>query len=882
MRALRSVILVFCLVLLAASVGAGGSWALAAPLLQEAPTRLVYGDTADGVLGPDQPSAFFIFEGRAGDVVTITMAVTGGSIDPFLVLNSSDRTPLAMDDNSGSEGNARLSYVVGADASYVVQATHAGGIMPPEGGTFSLALEAERTSSGEGGDVPSLGVAGALPGGPFLVPLGMTGSLTNELTRQTPLRLYWFEAAEGDQVVVMPQQMVEFQPLLALYDAAFNEVGRAQPGTNLRAAFRVGGVHFLAVSLPGVGSVGGLFELAVERTGVLAVPEGFQDLQYGESRRGVVDEANPAVSYRFVGAAGDGVEVSVSRAEDDLRGYVYLLTESGEVLAEGGDAGDGVKLGLVLPADGVYVVTVTRGDDAGASSAGSFVLELRGGVDFGLGVVGGLFVPPDYANLPLIEYGETVEGEISDDHFMDIYIFLGQAGDDITIELNSLAAGASPTALDPLLILLDDGRIPLAEHDDIVDGVERDSRLEFTLPRTAYYAIVATRFDQAEGTTAGPYSLLLSGPGDSAAAPPTPTAVAGPSPLGRLPTVQLVSGEPIQTVFEKGASLYSFTAFAGSLADISITTDPGLDVLLILADETLSELYASNTGALNGIEVPASGRYLVLVMPRFGPVDDLGKGYILALTLAGAGGPDASPANGVRLLAYGDLVNGAINDSTTSQIFMFDGLAGDRVRITMKASPGSALDSYLELQDVSGAVIDANDDIVPGQIRDAQIDAELPADGRYVVIASRYVGPDAEPTRGAYELLLERAQDAVALAESPTMIPLSYGQIETGEITADQYLRFYVFSGQAGDVITVRIAHRSGNLDSVLHLYQSTGTGWVEIASNDDSPAGGTYEALLSNIILPQTAKYLIAVSRYGLDRETTTGTFTITLIRER
>lgn len=53
--------------------------------------------------------------------------------------------------------------------------------------------------------------------------------------------------------------------------------------------------------------------------------------------------------------------------------------------------------------------------------------------------------------------------------------------------------------------------------------------------------------------------------------------------------------------------------------------------------------------------------------------------------------------------------------------------------------------------------------------------------------------------------------------------------------------------------------------------------GWIEIASNDDSPAGHL-QALLSNIILPQTAKYLIAVSRYGLERETTIGTFTITL----
>jgi len=155
-----------------------------------------------------------------------------------------------------------------------------------------------------------------------------------------------------------------------------------------------------------------------------------------------------------------------------------------------------------------------------------------------------------------------------------------------------------------------------------------------------------------------------------------------------------------------------------------------------------------------------------------------------------------------------------------------------------------------------------------------------------VVIASRYVGPDADPTSGTYELLLERVgspaePESPATTAEPQIVPLSYGETEAGEITADQYLRFYVFDGQAGDMVTIRLTHTSGNLDSVLHLYQSVADGWIEIASNDDSPAGGTYEALLSNIILPQTAKYLIAVSRYGLERETTIGTFTITLTRE-
>jgi hypothetical protein len=110
---------------------------------------------------------------------------------------------------------------------------------------------------------------------------------------------------------------------------------------------------------------------------------------------------------------------------------------------------------------------------------------------------------------------------------------------------------------------------------------------------------------------------------------------------------------------------------------------------------------------------------------------------------------------------------------------------------------------------------------------------------------------------------------------------LLYGQTEVGEITDERYLVFYVFDGISGDVVTIEVDNLTGNLDSVLHLYQSVGSQWIEIANNDDSPTGGTYEALLKSVILPQTGKYLIAVNRYGLDRENTFGTFAITLTLE-
>jgi hypothetical protein len=232
------------------------------------------------------------------------------------------------------------------------------------------------------------------------------------------------------------------------------------------------------------------------------------------------------------------------------------------------------------------------------------------------------------------------------------------------------------------------------------------------------------------------------------------------------------------------------------------------------------------------------------------------------------------------MIAYGDTIQGVIDDQNITQVYTFDGAANDRVRITMKAAVDSTLDCYLELQDAGGTVLEANDDINPGVVRDSQITVELPAAGTYTLIASRYVGTDAEPTTGNYSLSLELLTGPTTDGASTEITPITYGQTEVGEINDQQYIVFYTFDGMAGDAVTIEVDNMSGNLDSVLHLYSAAGSQWTEIANNDDSATGGTYEASLSDIILPQTGKYLIAVNRYGLDRESTYGTFMITVTR--
>ncbi len=852
------------------------------------PVVLVYGQTVDGELGGDQPSAFFAFDALMNDVITITMIVTQGDLDPFIVLNDPAGTPLATDDNSGGGANARLTFVIPADGRYGIQATQAGGLFAEAGGSFSLNLTA---AVGEGQvETEAEAAPETTPESPVpptdqgtvtrLLPIHAPATINDSLDRQAAFRVYWFQGEAGDQVSVAPDQFAGFWPLLVLTDDGFAEQARAEPGTGLRFTLVEGGVYFLFASLPNSADAGGEYGFTFEKTGAAAEDVDYPEIVYGGTERGNIDSNTPGITYRFAGGAGDVVTITMRRVEGDLNSYLYLLDVDGGLLFEdndsGGENGD-AQIVFTLPAEGDFLILATRAGQTQGTTSGSFVLDLQS--DSSLS--GGAepvepVLPPDYAGLPTIAYGDTVEGELDDAKYMDVYVFLGAAGDAVTIEMVSLNAD-EPNGLDPFVVLLDDGRIPLIENDDIVAGVERDSHIEYTLPKAGYYAIVATRFDQEAGLSAGPYQLTLTTVGQEVkeAVQEKPTAIDWLAPALLEPDV------PAQGTFGSTAVLYQFSAAAGSLVDLAATTDEGTDAVLILADEALKEI-VSSTGQLTGTIVNQTGDYLVMLVPRFGPASSLGGGYILALTQTQIEPVTAGEPTGPSQLSYGDVVNGVIDDDTSSQMFRFEGVAGDRVQILMEATPGSSLDCYLELQADDGTVIDANDDIDPGIVRDSRLTVELPADGTYVIIASRYVGDDAETTTGAFRLSLDQVTEGAPGAVTGSgLVPIAYGQSVAGEINDSQYLVFYVFDGAAGDTVTVTVAHESGNLDSVLYLYQSVGDGWLQIASNDDSPTGGTYEATLNRIVLPQSSKYLIAVARYGLDQESTTGTFTLTLTRE-
>jgi hypothetical protein len=110
-------------------------------------------------------------------------------------------------------------------------------------------------------------------------------------------------------------------------------------------------------------------------------------------------------------------------------------------------------------------------------------------------------------------------------------------------------------------------------------------------------------------------------------------------------------------------------------------------------------------------------------------------------------------------------------------------------------------------------------------------------------------------------------------AAQPILIPAYL----TAHVGNDQPYQAYVFEGQAGDRMTVRVYGISGSLDTFLALIDESGN---ILAINDDTPGIISTDSTLEYVRLPQTGRYLILVTRYGEFVGATEGEFDLMVSR--
>ncbi len=112
-------------------------------------------------------------------------------------------------------------------------------------------------------------------------------------------------------------------------------------------------------------------------------------------------------------------------------------------------------------------------------------------------------------------------------------------------------------------------------------------------------------------------------------------------------------------------------------------------------------------------------------------------------------------------------------------------------------------------------------------------------------------------------------------AKAQTSQTITYDQTVTGQITRDVFRQVYTFAGRADDVINIILNKTSGTLDPILLVIDDQN---ALIARNDDGGKG--YNAAILSLQLPREGNYFIIASRFGQERGSTTGSYSLTLAR--
>lgn len=397
----------------------------------------------------------------------------------------------------------------------------------------------------------------------------------------------------------------------------------------------------------------------------------------------------------------------------------------------------------------------------------------------------------------------SVQGRIDRTNVADVYSFEAQQNQIVTIDMTATSGGS----LDPQLILLGPDSAVVASNDDASDQTRNSLIGNQRLPTAGRYIIIATRFGKDIGGTEGDYVLTISGLGAQVAVNPTPGGAALPTPVGGATPTQgvavssLGSGLPAGIIEvgllwdnrsdlrllvrdpEKRALFSDVRQLPGGAALVqqsnlncqntttapttyaywprSVRPSPGTYEIQVWLNNQCNEIALPNYT----LSVVVNGNQVINVQNQ---PDPTGLLFVTTFTIDASGGATAGQGGiftrqattdlgdisaalaAAPALVYGRAVSGVIDTTSTYGVYTFQGRSGDRIRISMRATRGS-LDTFLWALDSTGTQLAFNDDVTPGRDTNSRIDLTIPADGGYIIIATRF-GANYGGTTGSYEL----------------------------------------------------------------------------------------------------------------------------------
>lgn len=317
---------------------------------------------------------------------------------------------------------------------------------------------------------------------------------------------------------------------------------------------------------------------------------------------------------------------------------------------------------------------------------------------------------------------------------------------------------------------------------------------------------------------------------------------------------------------------YTFDGRRGEFVSITLETNEGdLDPLLSVLDPDGNLLVALDDGLgrgtrLESLRIPRNGTYTIVVT-RFGGALGTSIGnFTLRLSRIGVSSQSGSS------LRYNDTIINTITDSEPQHFYSFRARRGDILNIRMQRITGD-LDPVLHIVDSSATIIASSDDVPGSSTLDAAVERlVIDADGVYVIVATRY-GEATGSSTGSFVLSIEESRDSGLGNTLQTAADLVPGQPVEGELTADQFERFYTFYAEENDLVRLRMDRISGSLDAYLIVLDPN---LLEVTFDDDS--GGGQNAQIPELRIPADGVYTVKATRYGGTEGETVGRYRLQL----
>ncbi|HLY26300.1 MAG TPA: hypothetical protein VKQ72_08170 [Aggregatilineales bacterium] len=785
------------------------------PENRSAKGSLPYGQSAIGRLSDDNPVDRITFSGQAGDVVGIASKATSADLDTSLVLENSTGDIIASNDDYDGTNAVIAAALLPANDTYTIVLSRVGTQTLGSSGNYNLTLN-------------RLYKVNATAAPTSLLTYGQR--VVGTIDAQNIEAHYSFSGKAGDQVSVnVIHQMDDAPPVLSIQDPSGTDltVGTLANGeTNISHytlpfsglygivlkrpldAKQVYDPYALTVSL--LSSQAG----ALNNGGVLSV---------GDTALGTFGAGQLAHYWLFQGQAGQSVTIDLMRLNGNLMPSLLLISPAAQSLASLSIVGretSGEITAFRLPVDGIYSLLVAPGNTATSAATGQYRLSLQASNAITAGAS------------PIVA-GQTVSGTLNSSQPQQQWSFTSGAGHSISARLLAL----SDTFMPGLLLKDSDAHILAEGHLERSESGQTSLALQSVLP------------------AAGAYTLIASLPGVSGAALPASgnyRLTFDESALSTEATAAhpIAYEQPVTETVQQGATaLYALHGSAGDALNLSLLSNDGTTSkapILSIKDSSGRVLAQADPGgaseaAIPGVVLPSDGLYVVA----------LAAPATTSYTLVVQRWQDLlAPATTSRTLTANQPLDGQISSTTSQEFWSFDAKAGNAAQLNGSRANGDVRFD-LAVFGPSGFVA-AGASTPDGKVQLGP--QRLTADGKYTIIASRWLGA-AGHSQGLYALALTFPTNVSG--SNGGFIP-AYGQVVSGGIASSGNGDTWTFDGQGGDVVDVDMTRLDGNLSPALKLLDVSGKNTLASAQSDQS------EAVISHIVLPSSGRYSILAGRNG------------------